>query len=270
MIASDFLSLKMTINYYILLYRVGIIKRKTYKHQYLGIFIFSLGIICFVLSNALTSDNQGRKQLGISIGLMLLAEFFGALHILFIEYFAWKLDSSSAEILTIKSAGGLILCGILYYPLSETLGKTNENFSLSIPLLLLFSKSNLIIFVMILIFLIGVYNFIFIYLLKVSESLAVCTVDSGRIVIVSIILAILNSTELIAVQIIAALCIFLGLSIYNEILILPFCGLKQSAKTSLKENKLIRRKREEGRMWIHRLVFFAESQNKISDFTLND
>ena len=264
---SDFLSLKMTVNYYILLYRTLVIKGKVFRHQLLGILIFSIGILLFVFNNTWSADSSARKQYGVNIGLMLAAELAMSLQLLLIEYFAWKYNSPASEIVTIRSTSGLLLCAVLYLPL--TLLFPGQHTSLSTPFTLLYSDRLISLTITSLILLIGIYNYLQVFLLKVTESLAVCTLDSGRIVIISVIFAFFVVNKWIALQIAAAFCIFIGLIIYNEILVLPFCGFKQSAVKSLKENKMIRRKREEERMWIHKLVFFTETQNKASDFTVN-
>lgn len=264
---SDFLSLKMTVNYYILLYRSLIIKRKIFRHQLLGLLIFSIGIFLFVINNTWTANSSERKQYGVYIGLMLAAELVMSTQLLLIEYFAWKYNSAASEIVSIRSTSGLVLCAILYIPITYLF--PGQYTSLSTPFQLLYSDKFISIIITSLIFLIGIYNYLQVFLLKVTESLAVCTLDSGRIVIISVVFAFFVINKWIGLQIVAAFCIFIGLIIYNEILVLPFCGFKQSAVSSLKENKMIRRKREEERMWIHKLVFFTETQNKASDFTLN-
>lgn len=266
---SDFFSLKMIVAYYILAYRIFIAKRKSFKHQWLGLVVFSVGIFLFVLSNILGATNKERELYGVYIGLMFVAELIMCAQFLLIEHFAWELNSSAAEILTIKGCSGLIICGVLYMPLKLIFQDYINLAAIKKPFELVYSNEKLSVLSTTLIFVLGVYNFFLVYLLKMTESLAVCTIDSGRIIIVSIFFALFNSIKLLPLQMVAAICIYLGLAIYNELLRIPCCGLKKSAKDSMKENKLLRKKREEARMWIHGLVFFTENPNIVSDISLN-
>ena len=266
---SDFFSLKMTVAYYILAYRIFIAKRKSFKHQWLGLAIFSVGIFLFVLSNILDATNKERELFGVYIGLMFVAELIMCVQLLVIEHFAWELNSSAAEIMVIKGCSGLIMCGVLYIPLKLIFKDYVNLAEIKRPFEIAYSEEKLSILSTVLIFVLGVYNFLLVYLLKITESLAVCTVDSGRIIIVSIFFALFNSIKLLPLQMVAAFCIYLGLAIYNELLRIPCCGLLKSAKESMKENKILRKKREDARMWIHGLVFFTENPNLVSDISLN-
>lgn len=264
---SDFLSLKMTVLYYIILYKFCVIRRKSFRHQWLGLAIFTIGISLFFICFMFETDHSDREY-GIYIGLMLAAELFMALQLLIVEHFSWKLDASIAEILTIKGISGLILCGVIY-PSNYFLHLDSDLLSISKPFQIVYSDKTLAALTTVLIFVFAGYNFFLLLLVKITESIATCAVDSGRILVVSIFFAFSYSIDWLPLELAATACIYTGLSIYNELLILPCCGLKKSAKESINVNKLIRKKRAEARMWIHGLDIFAKNPNASNYSSLN-
>lgn len=264
---SDFLSLKMTVIYYIIVYKFFIIKRKSFRHQWLGLGIFTIGIFLFLICFMLAS-NRNDREYGMYIGLMLAAEFFMSVQLLIIEHFSWKFDATAAEISSIKGFSGLILCGIIYLS-KYFLHLDHDLLSISKPFQIVYSDKTLAVLTTVLIFVLAAYNFLFYFLIKITESLAACTVDSGRIIVVSIFYAFSYNLKWLPLEIAGTACIYIGLSIYNELLILPCCGLKKSAKESININKLIRKKRAEARMWIHGLDIFAKNPNANTYSSLN-
>jgi hypothetical protein len=263
MIATDFLSLKMVVNYYILLYRVIILKSRTYKHQLLGLIIFTIGILLIVVYNIILSRQNEIASYGIYIALMLLAEFFTAIQLISIDYFLWKNEATSLEINTIKGFTGLLLCILSYYPLTLILGTENNTCDIKTPITILFSDQTLRILTIFLVIDLAFYNFLYIHYLKISNALGVYSIDSGRVVVIAIIFPLFNAQqELLAIQIVGGVCIFMGLLIYNEVLIIPLFGLDKSAKESLNDHQILKRKREENRTWIHKLDELVVIQNK--------
>ena len=263
MIATDFLSLKMVVNYYILLYRVIILKSRTYKHQFVGLIIFTLGILLTVINNIILSTQNEIASYGMYIGLMLLAEFFTATQLICIDYFLWKNEATSLEINTIKGFTGLLLCALSYYPLVLIFGLESNTFDIRTPITVLFSSETLRILTIFLVIDLAFYNFLYIHYLKISNALGVYSVDSGRVVVLAIIFPLFNEEKgLLAIQIIGGTCIFVGLLIYNEVLIIPLFGLDKSARESLSDHQILKRKREENRTWIHKLDELVIIQNK--------
>lgn len=263
MLPSDFLTLKMTVNYYIILYRIIFLKSRIFKHQWLGLLIFTIGFLLIAISNIIISTNSERSLYGIYIALMLFAELVSAINILASEYYLWKNDATSAEVNTIKGITGLLTCFILY-PLIFINALPRYYFELETPFTKLFSQTLGILTIFLIIDL-AIYNFIYYYYLKLSDSLAVYSADSGRIVIVGIILAFINkknNDKLIAVQIIGGVFIFMGLFVYNEILIVPLFGFDKSARESLDTHKFMKQERAKNRAWIHKLDELVEIENK--------
>lgn len=256
---SDFVCMKMTVTIYVLLYRIVIQKRKPYKHQWLGLFIFISGIMLSIIGNYLKSSNEVSKNLSF-MSLMLLAELFQSLNILLMEYFIWKQNANSAEVNMIRGVSGMILCGLCYYPFYAITHKDTNNSSFSSPIEYLLENKLMLFFMVLLVIDWSFYNYCMTRMLKITESLAFCTVDSARVIIVSliVILALGRRREFFYLQIIGSCFIFLGLIIYNELFILPFFGFDKSARLSIEENKSIRKSKEENNQWISsldRLVF---------------
>jgi hypothetical protein len=262
---TDFLSLKMVGICYLVSYRVLVQKRKIYKHQYLGFAIFSVGIMVLVIENIIVSSKHERRSYGFYIGLILIAQLLTNFELIFLEYFTWKNDASSFEVNSIKGVSGLVVCGIAYYPLSLICENNHETYSLIEPINKIFSGKTGPVILIILIFVLCFYNISLVQYVKMTEALSFKCIDSGRIITVSVILSVLNFKNLqgsIAVQAVSVVFVFTGLIIYNEILILPFCGLNKSAKLSISENKILKQKRAEQRTWFHKLDELVDIQNK--------
>ena len=266
--ATDFLSLKMVSNYYILLYRIFILKRKTYKHQYLGFIVFTLGILLIVVDNIIISSQDERTSYGIYIALMLLAEFFLGIQLILVEYFIWKNNASPIEINSLRGLTGLAICCLAYYPLIFIFGESSHIGNLETPFNEIFRDEVLCPIIICFIVDICVYNLAIIYYIKITEALSFNGVDSGRIIIVSIIFSFISKKddkESIVIQVVAGVCVFVGLMIYNEVLVIPFFGLEKSAKLSINENKILKQRRAENRTWIHKLDELVEFQNKTKE-----
>jgi hypothetical protein len=134
------------------------------------------------------------------------------------------------------------------------------------PIKYLAEKDLMLFFMVLLVIDLSFYNYCVCRMLKITESLAFCTIDSARVIIVSliVILALGLKRKFYFLQIIGSCFIFLGLIIYNELLILPFFGFDKSAKLSIEENKNIRKLREKHNQWItslDRLLFEMEKKS---------
>ncbi|OMJ90491.1 hypothetical protein SteCoe_7078 [Stentor coeruleus] len=263
---SDFVCMKMTVTIYVLLYRILIQKRKPYKHQWIGMFIYISGIALSIIGNYLASSDEVNQNISY-MSLMLLAELFQSLNIILIEYFIWKQNADPAEINIIKGVSGMALCGICYYPIYEVTKKYTNNSSFIAPTEHLLKYHLMLFYMVLLVIDWSFFNYCMNRMLKITESLAFCTVNSARVVIVSliVILALGQIREFYYLQIIGSCFISLGLIIYNELLILPFFGFDKSARLSIEENKNIRKLREKHNRWItslDRLLF--EMENKLS------
>ena len=265
---TDFLSLKMVSTYYIVFYKIYVLKRKTYKHQWLGFIVFTLGILLVVIDNIITSSEGEKTLYGIYIALMLLAEFFLALHIVLLEYLIWKNSSNTIEINSLKGFAGLLLCCLAYYPLITIFGESSSVGNIETPVQDIFSHYIYCPIVACLIIDLCLYNLALVHYIKLTEALSFNCIDSGRIVIVSIFFGFYSNgddKESIIVQVIAGVFVFVGLSIYNEVLVLPVFGLEKSAKLSINENKVFKQKRAEHRTWIHKLDELVDFQNKTKE-----
>ena len=96
---------------------------------------------------------------------------------------------------------------------------------------------------------IGALNYFLVKTIKIADSLALCTIDSGRVILVWILAIAFNLEDVLPIEITGGLSLVLGIMIYNEVLILPCCGLKKSAKTSMKESQIYRDIKLQERSW---------------------
>lgn len=250
-------SLKMFSIFYVILYRKYKMKKGMYKHQRLGMGILMVGVVTVVYSIAASSKNIYTIDAitCMYIGIMIISQFFAAGALIIMENAMWTCGISPEEVNSLKGLTGISICTVLYVPLCFALSGTADFSELYKPFLLL-QDPIIAVLVSLMLFTLFILNLFQVKTLKMTESLAVCTINAGRIVIVWVFFVSLRFNEIRAnqyIQISSGLLIIIGLLIYNEILIIPWFGFKKSAKLSMKENQAFREEREKSRAWQYKL-----------------
>lgn len=249
------MSFKMILIFNMFLYRVLIIRRKVFRHQVLGLLLLSIGMMLVVLMSLVSPNNhQSFDRNGvIGIILMLFAQIFNMFDFISMEYFMWNLKTEAAEVITIKGISGILMITICYVPLQFIYTQDSKQNSLGDPFNYLNAHAELIPFLIL--FMLGtcIFNFFLAKTIQVTDSLSVCTLDSGRTITYWAISFAFVSTRPDPLEIAGAFLLALGLCIYNEILIIPCWGLEKSAQRNLKENQVYKEIRQKSRVWQTRL-----------------
>ena len=250
--ASAIVTFKMMVIIFIWAYRVFILKKVVYRHQWLGLGLLFLGfiIVGFEVTLRSHSNIDWDGDAGMGIAIMLIAQIFNSLNIISEEYLMNKIPIKVEHVVTIEGVTGLFLCGILYLPFRYFVSITNGNaIELVEPFEKIYKDTDICILVIAMLGVIGMLNFFLVKTIKIADSLALCTIDSGRVILVWVLAIAFNFESVLPVEITGGFSLILGILIYNEVIILPCCGFKKSAKLSMKESEMYKELKIQDRSW---------------------
>jgi hypothetical protein len=202
--------------------------------------------VCF------NSDNQidWNSTAGIGITLMIIAQIFNSSVIVLQEYQMNQIPITPQEAVLIQGVSGLIFCTIVYAPLHYLFRNFKSNITdISEPSIKLTNSTEILLLILFFLVVVGFLNFFQVKTIKISDSLSLCTIDSGRVILVWILSIAFSFETALPVEIIGGGCLIFGILIYNEVVVIPCCGLKKSAKASMKENEIYRELKIKDRQW---------------------
>lgn len=241
--AASIVSLQILAIIYVLYYRIFHVNRNVFRHHKLGISFFLFGIVFVIFETAFNpTESHKEGEILLAIGLMAISELFAAFNLISVERLMHRFHTSPGEVNFLKGSIGLFLCILLYYPIGLLLTLIFPSSNIIEPLnssrqaeSILYTTGLVLVFCLL--------NFFAVVILKFTEALTVCTINSGRIVIVWTVYMAIDFDNFDILKIIGAFLVILGLLIYNEFLIIPCCGLKESAQQSMEENAIYREKK---------------------------
>lgn len=236
-------SLKCLTTVFILYYRFFHINRTVFKHQKLGLAIYSIGII-LIIAEVIAEKAAYNVEISkiICIILMFFAEAFTALNMILMEYLMSKFNTTTEIVNWIKGATGFILCLVSFIPIGFLLKGIFTNYSFYTPFNEIQDNKAFLWISIGLVFISYFLSDVVCRTLKFSEILTVVTVESGKIVVVWALELALRK-EISTLEILGGVFIILGLLIFNEVIIIPFFGLRKSAKESMEQNKMYKRQK---------------------------
>jgi drug/metabolite transporter (DMT)-like permease len=250
--ASSIVTFKMMVIVFIVLYRVIIMKKTIYRHQKLGLTFLGMGFLIVGSEVCFNSDNQidWNSTAGIGITLMIIAQIFNSSVIVLQEYQMNQIPITPQEAVLIQGVSGLIFCTIVYAPLHYLFRNFKSNITdISEPSIKLTNSTEILLLILFFLVVVGFLNFFQVKTIKISDSLSLCTIDSGRVILVWILSIAFSFETALPVEIIGGGCLIFGILIYNEVVVIPCCGLKKSAKASMKENEIYRELKIKDRQW---------------------
>ena len=225
-------SLGLLSTIFVFLYRVFYGKRKLFKHEKLGILLYLLGILMIIVYTV-TYRNSYDNQIEsiVAIGLIILAQFFDSIVLILSQNLLEKIETGPALANFVKGITGLVLTGVLYYPISLFMNSLIEN-----PEKLDDSKYFPLICVCLILDLF-IYNYTLLLSIKSFEALTICFINSGRVVIVFIISTI-NDPQVDYLLVVGGFFIVLGSLVFNEIICIRCWGFEKDAKKAIKQSKI--------------------------------
>lgn len=248
--ASAIVTFKMMVLIFLIIYRVLILKRSIYRHQKLGLIFLLTGFLLVGLEVCFNSEDQFKwNQYAIfAILLMIIAQFFNALVVIFQEYQMSRIPITPQEVITIQGLSGLIICSILYEPLKYLFDNKNI-VKMQEPFDKMSDDGEVCILIAFLLFSIGLLNYFQTKTIKVMDSLSLSTVDSGRVILVWILAIAFSFESALPIEIVGGSSLIFGIAVYNEVIILPCCGMKKSARYSMRESQIYRELKVKDRDW---------------------
>ncbi|CAG9331028.1 unnamed protein product [Blepharisma stoltei] len=232
--ASVYQMVRGIISIFVTAYSVLILKVTLFKHQIVGICFLLLGIILVSISSLVWTALSAKYPL-IGIILLICGQFFAAGVLLCEEIYLKQLDVEPLQAIGLEGAFGvgfsLIFIPILYFiPCNyENLcshGSLENGYYAFTELwdtkLLLFWLGSLFSF--------AIVYFTGISTTKYTNALARSTIDTCKTLFVWIFSMVSEWEEFVILQCVGFLCIVFGTAIYNEILVIPWFGLKQSVE----------------------------------------
>ena len=141
---SGIMALEFLLVFNMFIYRIVILKRQIFRHQFLGLFLVMIGMIFVSLVLFLKIDG-GHTAYGhdalLAVVFMVIAQFFNMLGYICVEHFMNNIEITAEEVISIKGITGIFLCLISYVPLHFIYSTDTKDNTLSEPFI--FIKDNL-------------------------------------------------------------------------------------------------------------------------------
>ena len=241
---------KMILLILMVLYRKLLIKRKFYRHQFLGFGLTLVGIILVTVQFALIEEIENKEDFIRGFVLMIFGQIFLLLDIICMEFYININRAQVETVLIIKGSSGVIISLLSYVPMHYIFESSSNHSDLVSAFIDIHNNKNLVGFILMLLIALGIFNSFFIQTLKITDSLAICTVDCGRMILTWVFSYVIFIDEKFYIlEIFSAVFMGFGLLIYNEVLILPFWGLDKSAYKILRENQTYQDIKNNSRTW---------------------
>jgi drug/metabolite transporter (DMT)-like permease len=217
----------------VFLFSLIFLHRRFYRHQLLGLGLIILGVTVTIIDSFYEKSLSSRDPATGAIVLIVSQIIAGAV-LVYEEYLMDKLNIEPIVAVGVEGAVGLtvsllVLAVLNFIPCSSsdfcnggmvenTMQVLSDIFSNG-WLLLLFVSS---------FFVIAVLYWSGIYTTRYASALARATLDSARIVLVWVFSLLVSWEDFLWVELLGFVLLIVGTLLYNEILVLPFCGLKES------------------------------------------
>jgi uncharacterized membrane protein len=248
--AFGLMSFKIVLLIFMGIYRKFFLKRNFYRHQFLGLGLIFIGIFLVTIQFGLVEDIENHYEFFKGMILMISGQVFLLLDIICMEYFMNSCNTQVEHVLLIKGSAGVIISLLSYVPMHYIFETNSSHSDLLRAIEFINTHKKTAIFIMILLISLGIFNYFFIKTLKTTDSLAICTVDCGRMILVWIFsYVVFIGEDFFILEIFAAVFMALGLMIYNEVMILPCGGFDKSAFKTLRENNTFKEMRNNSRTW---------------------
>ena len=250
--ASSIVTFKMMVIIFIITYRVLVLKKPIFRHQKLGLGFLGTGFLIVGSQVCFNSENRIKwnRYAGLGICMMISAQVFNSLVIIFQEYQMNKIAIRPQEVVVIQGITGLLVCSVLYAPMHYLFRYIQSDIAeISDPVIKMSESIEICLLIVAFLIFIGLLNLFQVSTIKVADSLALCTIDSGRVILVWILAIAFSFENALPLEIVGGGSLIFGILIYNEVLIIPCCGLRKSAKVSMKENEVYRELKIKDREW---------------------
>ena len=268
--SSLFQMMKGFLLFFICLFSKILLNNPIYRHHILGVCSLIIGLILVGISSIINSDKDSNivKHPLIGAFLIIVSQFFTSGVYVFEEKFIKLYDIIPSQIVGFEGLWGLSIFTILLiifqfipcddWDIKDDLCTRNDDKKYYMEnsifaLKQMWNNKTILILYFFYVISVCLYNIVGVNLTKLVSSAARAVVDNGRTVSVWLFFLIFNPVpgtkeNFRVVQFIGLLFIVFGTLVYNEIIVLPFCGLDYDIRQKIverdKEN-LIKKLEEE-------------------------
>lgn len=244
--ASVYQMLRGIIVVVVALYSVIFLRRRLFIHQIIGVAFVFVGVLLVGIASVIWSSESSRSPI-LGAVLILIAQFLAGGVFVVEELFFGDVDTPALQAVGIEGLSGLtyfcILLPIFYgIPCNDPdlcSGDGHvENFLYAFKQL---GDNGLLLFLFFAyIFSISFFNWSGISVTKTASCLARSTIDTSRTLLVWVIDLAVGWEKFLVMQLIGFLLLVFGTLLYNEALVLPFWGLKESVERSREYRKKLK------------------------------
>jgi drug/metabolite transporter (DMT)-like permease len=245
--ASVYQMLRGLIVVVVALYSVIFLRRRLFQHQIVGVVFVFIGVLLVGVASVIWSSSSSRNPI-LGAVLIIIGQFFAGGVFVVEEKFFGDIKVPALQAVGIEGLSGLtyfcILLPIFYaipcYDKDMCAGSGHvENFPYAFKQL---GADGLLMFLFFAyIFSISFFNWSGISVTKTTGALARSTIDTSRTVLVWAIDLAVGWEKFLGMQFAGFILLVFGTLLYNEAIVLPFWGFKESVAN----NKEYRRKLKE-------------------------
>ena len=259
--------------FFVCLWSKVILKNKIYSHQYLGVGTLIFGLSLVGLNSLLFNNTEVAKNPAVGMILLSTSQFFSSTEYIIQEKFIKYYDVHPFQLVGFEGLWGVCMYTILLVIFqfvscddwSETLREgicfTNDEDKSYIEDSIfafkqMWDNKNLLIVYIFYVVSIALYNIVGINLTKLVSSTARAVVDTVRTVFIWLFFLFFSPVDgtkedFYVIQFVGFCFLVFGTLIYNEILVLPFCGLNENTRDKLeKKARMSKMKDGEGRLYV--------------------
>ena len=264
--------------FFVCLWSKIFLKNPIYKHAILGIGSLIFGLSLVGLSAVLFDDKSVAKDPLVGIILLCISQFFSSTEYVFQEKFIKHYEVHPFQLVGFEGLWGVLIYTILLIifqfvsckswskSMREGVCSINDDGEYHIEDSIfafrqMWNRKAILIVYIFYVISIALYNIVGINLTKLVSSTARAVVDTVRTVFIWLFFLFIHPVDgtketFRPLQFVGFCFLVFGTLVYNEILVIPFCGLDYNTRDNIalrdKENKIkgLKDADEEGRLYV--------------------
>ena len=226
------------------LFSMLVLRKKLFRHQIIGIFTISLGIVLVGFLSLFWKTSIAKDSI-LGVIFLTMAHLMSGCQFVVEEKYLRNVIIHPMEVVAIEGVVGtlvyiLLLISFQYIPCNYSQICTHGHIEDTIAavenltenkLLLGLWMANLVVIVL--------FNWTGVSVTKYASSLARATMDICRTVLIWIVSISIGMEDFLWIELIGVICLLLGIIIYNEIIALPSCFYNRSSYIHKPTEKLL-------------------------------
>ena len=234
-------SLKMLTLVFVLMYKWVKVNESTYPHEKIGLCIYLLGMTIIIVKLICSNADKFSMEKLLCIFMLIVAGFFEAIMLVSINFSINKLKTSPSQVVSIQGFVGIILVVGLYIPINSLISIYFPQASTETILTNLRDNPAFLSCCLLLIADLAFYNLFMVKMLKMTDPINFCAINSTRVIIIWLILLCISPNDFestILIDVSGGLFITLGALVYSGLIILPFKKMKKSVDKKMRQSPM--------------------------------